>query len=288
MSIIEKAIRRTVEAEAARAVTAVPASRASGQTFAAMVRGKAFVDLRSESLRAAGFVVAEGKARMRRNEFRSIKSPVLAAAATHEQSNPTQRTSAVAVLSSLPGEGKSYVSFNLASSLAMEYDVATVLIDGDVARHQLSSLLGVHDRPGLSDYLSSEQVSLADVLLPTVEPSVFFIPSGKWREDVSELIASARMRALLENLVQPSGRTIAVLDCPPLLVTSESAALMKVADQLLFVVRANYSQQKTVEDAASKLDRGKTIHVVLNAWQPLSISERAYYAKYQDYYGSKG
>lgn len=288
MSIIEKAIRRTVEAEAARAVTTVPGARAAGQTFAAMVRGKALVDLRSESLRAAGLVVADDKARMRRNEFRSIKSPVLTAAAMHEQSNLKQRTSVVAVLSSLPGEGKSYVSFNLASSLAMEYDVATVLIDGDVARHRLTSLLGVDDRPGLSDYLSNEQLALADVLLPTVEPSVFFIPAGKWREDVSELVASTRMRALLECLSQPSGRSIAVLDCPPLLVTSEAAALMGVADQLLFVVRANYSQQKTVEDAASKLDRTKPIHVVLNAWQPLSISERAYYSKYQDYYGSKG
>ena len=288
MSIIEKAIRRTAEAEATRAVAAVPAPRASVQTLASMARGKTLVDLRSDALRATGLVVTEDKARMRRNEFRSIKTPVLAAASTHERANLAQRTSVVAVLSSLPGEGKSYVSFNLASSLAMEYDVTTVLIDGDVARHQLSSLLGVYDRPGLSDYLSNEHVSLEDVLLPTVEPSVFFIPSGKWREDVSELIASARMRTLLESLGQPTGRSIAVLDCPPLLVTSESSALMSVTDQLLFVVRANYSQQSTVEDAASKLDRGKTIHVVLNAWQPLSISERAYYSKYQDYYGSKG
>lgn len=288
MSIIEKAIRRTVEAEANRAVAAASTPRASAQSLAAMVRGKALVDLRGESLKAAGLVVAEDKARMRRNEFRSIKTPVLATSASLESSNPTQRTSAVAVLSSLPGEGKSYVSFNLATSFAMEYDVTTVLIDGDVARHQLSSLLGVHDRPGLSEYLANDQISLADVLLPTIEPSVYFIPSGQWREDVSELIASNRMRALLESLGQSTGRTIAVLDCPPLLVTSESFALMAAADQLLFVVRANYSQQKTVEEAASKLDRSKAIHVVLNAWQPLSISERAYYSKYQDYYGSKG
>ena len=285
MSIIEKAIRRTAEIEAARTVVTVSSPRPPGQSLSFLARGKTQADLRSDGLRSAGLVIADDKARMRRNEFRAIKAPILAAAATHAQATPAQRTSIVAVLSSLPGEGKSYVSFNLASSLAMEYEVSTVLIDGDVARHQLSSLLGVHDQLGLSDFLSNEQVSLADILLPTSEPSVFFIPSGKWREDISELIASTRMQALFESIGLASGRSIAVLDCPPLLVTSESAALMGVADQLLFVVRANHAQQRTVEDAASKLDRSKVIHVVLNAWRPLSISERAYYSKYQDYYG---
>jgi Mrp family chromosome partitioning ATPase len=235
-------------------------------------------------LRTAGLLPPEDKARIRRNEFRSIKSPLVAAAALHSTKHPEQRASVAAVVSSLPGEGKTYVSLNLASSLAFERDVTTVIIDGDVARHKLSTLLGVHDLPGFTDYLADEKLTLADVLLPTSESSVFVMPAGKWREYTAELIASARVQTLLRGISQLAERPLVILDCPPLLVTSEAAALMAIADQALFVVRAGYSQQGTVEEAAAKLDRSKPIHVVLNAWQPLSIAERAYYSKYRDYY----
>ena len=94
------------------------------------------------------------------------------------------------------------------------------------------------------------------------------------------------MRALIEGISQAAERPLIILDCPPLLVTSEAAALMAVADQTLFVVRAGHSHQSTVEEAAAKLDRSKPIHVVLNAWQPMSIAERVYYSKYRDYYGN--
>jgi Mrp family chromosome partitioning ATPase len=123
--------------------------------------------------------------------------------------------------------------------------------------------------------------------LPTTAASVFVLPAGQWREDVTELIASSRMRSLLEGISQGTGRVVAVVDCPPLLVTSESTALMSIADQLIFVVRANHTQRGTVEEAAAKLDRSKPIHAVLNAWHPLSIAERAYNTKYKDYYGSR-
>lgn len=289
MSIIEKAIRRTMEAEAAKAVSTVVASKgqAHGPNLAAIARGKPIVNLQGEALRAAGLIAPEEKARIRRNEFRSIKAPLIAAATNHAASHPEQRASVAAVVSSLPGEGKSYISFNLASSLAFEVDVTTVMIDGDVARHRLSTMLGVHDRPGFADFLSNDQITLADVLLPTSEATVFMIPAGKWREDIAELIASGRMRTLLDGISQAAERPLVVMDCPPLLVTTEAAALMGIADQLLFVVRSGHSQQGTVEEAAAKLDRSKPIHVVLNAWQPLSIAERTYDSKYRDYYGTR-
>jgi protein-tyrosine kinase len=288
MSIIEKAIRRTMEAEAAKSVTMVAAPKGHSGTpsLGTLTRGNRVVDLQSEALRTAGLFPPEGQARIRRNEFRSIKTPLIAAASVHSANHPGQRASVAAVVSSLPGEGKTYVSLNLASSLAFECDVTTIIIDGDVARHKLSTLLGVHDLPGFSDFLSNEKLALADVLLPTNEASVFVMPAGKWREDIAELVASARMRALLEGISQAADRPLIILDCPPLLVTSEAAALMAIADQTLFIVRAGHSQQSTVEEAAAKLDRGKPIHVVLNAWQPLSIAERTYYSKYRDYYGS--
>ncbi|MFO1456166.1 MAG: hypothetical protein U1F18_07965 [Steroidobacteraceae bacterium] len=291
MSIIEKAIRRTIEAEAAKggAATQQPPTPAKtvSRSFAALTRGKPEVALQGDSLRTMGLVPPDDKARILRNEFRSIKAPILAAAAVHEAAGPSQHVSVAAVVSSLPGEGKTYVSFNLASSLGLDSDVTTVLIDGDVARRQLSTLLGVKDLPGLSDYLANEQMSLDDVLLPTSAASVFMLPAGQWREEVTELIAGSRMRTLLGALSQSPGRVIVVVDCPPVLVTSEAAALMSVADQLVFVVRAGHTQQGTVEEAAAKLDRSKPIHAVLNAWHPLSIAERAYNTKYKDYYGSR-
>ena len=294
MSIIEKAIRRTMEAEAAKSAGATTAPlqppmlpKSAAHSLAAVTRGKPAVALQNDSLRALGLVPPEDKTRIRRNEFRSIKAPILAAVAAHEAAEPNRRSSVVAVLSSLPGEGKTFISFNLATSLALDADVTTVLVDGDVARRQLSNLLGVQDQPGLSDYLANEQLSLADVLLPTSAASVFVLPAGQWRDEVTELISGSRMRGLLERLSQAPGRVVAVVDCPPVLLTSEAGALMSIADQLVFVVRANHAQQGTVEEAVAKLDRSKTIHAVLNAWRPLSIAERAYNTKYKDYYGSR-
>lgn len=268
MSIVEKAIIRS-QAERAKVLAAAPELELPRTDLPPpAVAGGPPVAVR-------GLLALEQHPQLAR-DFRFLKRPVLARVFGLSRSE-ARSGNLVMVTSDLPQAGKSFISMNLAASMASEQMMRVVLVDADPIRHTLSSRLGMDSRPGLMELIAGEATRLSDVLLATDIESLYFMPSGQHRADATEQMASPRMPQVLKMLDDPN--VIVLMDSAPLLVSSEGRVLADHVNHALVVVEAGRS---TTGDVSHVLELMKgaaaTVNFVLNK-TPLPRSSRQ-----QDYY----
>ena len=182
------------------------------------------------------------------------------------------------VTSSLSGEGKTFTSINLAMSMAMEMEKSVLLIDADVAKPEVSTRLGVQAKAGFTEVLSG-QMRLKDVLIKTDVPNLILLPAGHRHVKATELLASAAMRDLAEELATRYSDRIIIFDSPPLLMTTEARVLAALMGQIVVVVEESRTPQPVVKEALGMLDSCEVVGLVLNK------SKRPGGA---DYYGGYG
>lgn len=197
------------------------------------------------------------------DQYRRVKWPVLAAAfGSTEEVVP--RGNLVMVSSSLPNEGKTFLSINLGLSIASERDCKLLLVDADVAKRHLTKLLGLDRAPGLLDLLSSNKHSIDDVLIGSNLEQLVILPAGLAQAQAPELLASRRMELLANELATRFADHIVLFDSSPLLLTNESQVLSKLVGQVLLVVRANHTPQAAILEAIGLLDQKAKTSCVLN------------------------
>jgi exopolysaccharide/PEP-CTERM locus tyrosine autokinase len=232
------------------------------------------------ALRAPGLIAPENEERRLGEEYRLIKRPLLK---TMSGEGAAQLSNVIVVTSAVPGEGKTFTSVNLALSLALERNREVVLVDGDVAKRDITRLLRLDEEPGLLDATGAEHRELAETVLRTDLPSLYVLPAGTRHAEATEILASDRMSALIAELAADR-RRIVLIDSPPLLVTSEAGVLASLAGQVVVVVKASETPQDIVLRAVENLPEDKAVSLVLN--QVLSVPERAY--GHYGYYGEYG
>ena len=110
------------------------------------------------------------------------------------------------------------------------------------------------------------------------------LPAGTPTVGTTELLSSARMRKIVGNLCARNPRRIVLLDSPPLLITNEGSALVKIASQVVLVVRAERTPRQAVQAAVAMLDPQQTGGIVLN--QVHGTANEGYYG--YGSYGSEG
>lgn len=219
------------------------------------------------------------------NQLRVIKRQLI------EQANvpaiaPDPPNTLIAVTSALPGEGKTYITINLALSLASEVDRKVVLIDGDTVKRHVTKAFQAEDTPGLTDLLRTPGMVPADVMRTTTNPGMLFISAGTPCEGVAELLASERARKLMREMASEWPSYIWLFDTPPSLLSADTPVLAQNIGQLLFVVRAGVSLQDLVKDALMRFDGIATPALILNDWEPVRPSDRQYYGSYNEYYAT--
>ena len=188
----------------------------------------------------------------------------------------------VLVTSLAPGEGKTTVSLNLSVALVQGLGESAILIDGDLRKKSLTSILGLGKRLGLSD-LVSESVSIEEVMLQTETQGLTLIPAGSDLANAARAVSSSRMRRLLQELNRTHEKSYIVIDSPPFLPTSEVNALSQMVDGIILVVRAEKTRKDLLKRELTAIDKEKVLGIVLNAAK-FEISH--YYHKYyKDYYG---
>lgn len=275
MSIVEKAMIRS-QAERAKAAAAAPAAAsAAAITETPKPESSAFAAANAPPVALRSKMALEQFPQLAR-DFRFLKRPVLAR--VFGLSRTSQRTgNLVMITSDLPRAGKSFVSLNLAGSMASEQMMRVLLVDADPVRHTLSSRFGVESRPGLLELLSGEAQRLSDVMLPTDVESLYFLPAGQPRPDATELLASPRMGQVLKSLDDPN--LVVLLDSPPLLLSSEGRVLADHVHHALVVVEAGRSTASEVGNVLQLLQGSAAeVNMVLNK-TPVPGS-----ARYKDYY----
>jgi exopolysaccharide/PEP-CTERM locus tyrosine autokinase len=285
MSIIEQALKRLQGSDEDSAVfqEAVPAFgklldrphhvETNGRVAHAVPRR--VVQLDREALVSSGYLPPVEFQRRMADQFRHAKRPLLDSA-LGRGTEPLMDGSRIMVTSSVPNEGKTFVSFNLAVSMAQERDLSIVLIDADVAKRHISQLFGVDKEPGLLDAIQNENCDIDSLILATSFQNLHVLPAGRPADTATELLTGHRMESVVAKLsVGFDRRRILIFDSPPLLLTSESRALTRHVGQIVLVVRAESTPQQVVDDAITCAGRERPIRLLLNQCE--STVEPGYY-----------
>jgi exopolysaccharide/PEP-CTERM locus tyrosine autokinase len=223
------------------------------------------IHVNRERLQADGHLPSGKMERLVSNQFRHIKRPVIKNA-LGRGAEPVPNGHLVMVTSSLPGEGKTFSSLNLAFSIAREKDLEVVLIDADIAKATVSRIFGVQAAPGLLNALADDLLDVESLILPTDVKGLSILPAGQCAEEdiATELLASTRMDEVAARIGARSAHRIALFDSPPLLLTNEARVLASLMGQILLVVRAGVTPQQAVMEAIGYVDEEKPLGLVLN------------------------
>jgi protein-tyrosine kinase len=289
MSVVEKAIRKLQkqrEQSAADSHTPAaaptpeaprPSESAPPQVAAEPAERLPIVILDRTTLRSAGLMPPEEESDLIIRQYRKIKHSLVARAMGRGVPREPKGF-LIMIASAMAGEGKSFTAINLALNLSLEKEVEVLLVDADAPKPQLTHVLGLADAPGLLDVLRDPQRDVESLIRATNVPSLSFLPVGVGADDATELLSSARMEHTAALLGQRNSHRIVVFDSPPLLQTTESPALARVAGQIVVVVRAETTPQPVLLDAINTLQGHPAVSLVLN--QSMQSGAAPYY-----YYG---
>lgn len=240
---------------------------AVGRRGGGHARGGRTLALDMDALRADGLLPPEEQQRQLADQYRAIKRPLIKHAffdADPAADGTAGSARSIMVSSALPGDGKTFTAVNLALSMAMEKDHTVLLVDGDVAKPHVSQAFGAGDEAGLLDVLVDPERAVESVIVPTDVPRLSFLPVGRRSEHAPELLASARMRALIRRLEELDPVGIVIVDSPPILLTSEARVLASLFGQVLLVVKANVTPQQGVLESIKIIGEGPRVSLVLN------------------------
>ena len=193
------------------------------------------------------------------------------------------------VTSGVPGEGKSYISSNLALTLA--HTGLKVLIAGlDLRKPQLAKIFNIthqHDE-GLVPFLSGKTTNLANSIVHGAKgvPTLDILPAGSIPPNPSELIESQRMKEAVDFLRSLDYDYI-IFDSAPYLPVADATILNRYVDANIFLLRAGICDLKFVEDL-DQLAREKKLHNIYIVLNGVDITSRSYGYHYGYGYGNYG
>ena len=187
----------------------------------------------------------------------------------------------IMVTSSMPDEGKSLVSANLAISIAQSIQEHVLLIDCDIRRPRIHTQFGFGDVPGLSEHLS-RGIPIASLILKTIIDKLSILPGGKPPFNPSELVSSQRMSKLLQEVKYRYSDRFIVIDSPPPKLTAETSALSRQVDGILLVIEYGRTSREMLSDLINIIGKEKIVGVVFNK---LDMRYAGYYGlgKYKTY-----
>jgi exopolysaccharide/PEP-CTERM locus tyrosine autokinase len=241
-------------------------------------RHHAEIDLKS--LEDAGYLVPSAPRSRLLDEFRGVKRPLLANAQGSKTAEPVERGNLVMITSSLPGEGKTFTSVNLAMSMAMELNHSVLLVDADATRMAAAQRLGISvQRRGMIDMLLDPSLDLSEVELATNVDKLTFLPVGTQNERATEIFSSQAMVGFLIHLAAHQQDRIVIFDSPPLLPSAEARALAPQMGQIVLVVHAGKTHQGSVQQSLAILEESSIVMTLLNQSRtPSASSPYGYYA----------
>jgi protein-tyrosine kinase len=230
-----------------------------------------------QALRDGGFITPDAVASPLAEEFRIVKRQLL------RDAQDVEHGRSILVCSARPDEGKTFCSVNLALSLAAEKDMDVVLVDADVAKPDILSTLGLEAGPGLIDAIADASVDVEACLIRTDVPGLSVLPAGRFSNEATELLASDRTRAVLDQLRARDPRRVILFDSPPALAASPASVLAMHCGQLVFVVRAERSTEGDLREALDLLSACPKPQLLLNGVVYGGANRR-----FGQYYGIEG
>ena len=174
----------------------------------------------------------------------------------------TPGTKIIATTSTIPGEGKTFISLNVAAILSL-LNKKVIILDFDMRKPRLDKIFSVDAYRGVSTILSS-QSGIDECIMETGIPNLDFIVSGPVPPNPSELILLPKLHELLDYL--KTRYDYIVIDTPPIGLVTDALEILKIADYPMYVFRAAYSNRGFVQNVNKIMTESKikNLSVVIN------------------------
>lgn len=182
----------------------------------------------------------------------------------------------IMITSSSPGEGKSFVTANLAISIAQGIEQHVLLLDCDLRRPRLHTLFGYENVEGLQEYLNKNK-PLSSLLLNTGVEKLTLLPAGEPPNNPAELLSSEKMFQLINEVRDRYSDRFVLIDSPPPQLTAESNAIARYVDGILLVVESGKTPRESILDLIETFGKDKIVGTVLNRFD---LRMSAYYGRY--------
>lgn len=176
----------------------------------------------------------------------------------------------IAVTSTITGEGKTFVSANIAAIIAAN-NKKVLLIGLDLRKPRIHKIFGLNNESGISTYLIGEE-NYKKIVIPTGIENLWYTPSGPIPPNSAELIDSPAMNEFIINAKKQFDYI--VIDTPPVAIVTDALLVSPFTDFYLFVVRQRYSSKNTLEliEELHNKENIKSLGIIVN-----DISTSGYY-----------
>jgi capsular exopolysaccharide synthesis family protein len=181
----------------------------------------------------------------------------------------------VLITSTIPEEGKTMVSANLACTLARRRQQKTLLLEGDLRRPTLSRQFGLGRIPGLSEYLQGE-TDITKNIYRLDALGLWILPAGRAPQNPLELMQAGKLTPLMERLT--TWFDWIVIDSPPVLPLGDTSVWAKVADGILLVARQGKTEKHHLQRGIGALDQSKLLGALINS--SMNLARSNYYYRY--------
>ena len=185
------------------------------------------------SSKETNMIVAEHPKALVSESFRSLRSALFYIASE-------KKCKKILVTSSVSGEGKTFVSLNLAAAMALS-GKKTVLLGMDLRKPKIADYVGVSNKVGLSSYLVDRSTQ-EEIVIPTKYDNLYIVPSGPIPPNPAELLLKDRMAEFFNYL--EGEFDVVVMDTPPIGLLSGTTDLLRLSDVNLYIIRQDYTHKR--------------------------------------------
>lgn len=179
----------------------------------------------------------------------------------------------IAVVSPTPESGKTFTAINLAISIAKQPTKTAMLVDFDFRSPRVATYLGLKVDKSLNDYLDGNETIENIIVNPGISKLVV-LPTLRSIKKPAELIGSAKVRGLINELSSKYKSRIVIFDLPPVLNADDAMVMMPMVDCVLLVVANGMSSKTEIEDTLHHIPKEKLLGIVMNKAE---IEQKAYY-----------
>jgi protein-tyrosine kinase len=201
--------------------------------------------------------------------FRFLRSKI-----THPAEGDPPKS--ILVTSSVAGEGKSFVASNLAIAIAQSVDEHVLLIDTDLRNPRIHKIFELgQGKIGLSTHLS-DKAPLEELIYRTPIAKLSILNAGNSTKQPSELLASQRMRQLIQEVRDRYPDRLVIFDSTPLELAPETFILANSVDGVVFVVRSGVTPRIAAETALERIRKEKLLGIVFNCYKKAAKTYKRY------------
>jgi capsular exopolysaccharide synthesis family protein len=168
----------------------------------------------------------------------------------------------VLITSSIPQEGKSLVSANLACTLAAGAQQKVVLLEGDLRRPSLMKIFGLDQTTGISEWLQGGR-NLTSSIYRLETPGIWIMPAGDAPGNPLELMQSGKLTAMVEQLT--AWFDWVLIDSPPVMPLADTSIWSRLSDGILLVARQGITEKRQLKRGLEAIESRKLIGALLNS-----------------------